>query len=84
MKMSILCLLALGVFTYGFAAYTRPEEPAGRVLHRVLRVYCPELARPELEGNEFSPRPTLRGLEVVPATATPYSPEELSEIYPTH
>ncbi len=29
-------------------------------------------------------RPTLRPLQVVPATVTHYTPEELSEIYPTH
>ena len=34
--------------------------------------------------NEYQPRPTLRPLEVVPASATPYTPEELSEIYPSH
>ena len=34
--------------------------------------------------NDYQPRPTLRPLGVVPATATPYTAEELAEIYPTH
>lgn len=80
----ILGLIALAALTYGYTAYTRPHEPAGRALHAALRTWCPAIARPELEPNEYTPRPTLRPLQVVPASATPYTPEELAEIYPTH
>ena len=68
--LTIIALVLLGILTYAFAAYTRPHEPAGRALHNWL--------------NGYQPRPTLRPLEVVPATATPYTPAELSEIYPSH
>lgn len=63
-----LALLAIGI--YAFAAYTRPHEPAGRILHNWL--------------NGYQPRPTFRPLEIVPASSTPYTPAELSEIYPSH
>ena len=63
-----LVIFAIGI--YAFAAYTRPEEPAGRILHNWL--------------NDYQPRPTLQPIEVVPANATGYTPEELSEIYPSH
>lgn len=80
----ILGLLALATLTYCVTAYTRPHEPAGRALQNALRTWCPTLARPELQPNEYTPRPTLRPLQVVPATCTPYTPEELAEIFPTH
>ena len=64
----LLAITALGIYAY--AAYTRPHEPAGRALHNWL--------------NGYQPRPTLKPLEVVPASHTPYTPAELSEIYPSH
>ena len=36
------------------------------------------------DQNSYHPRPTLRQLEVVSPAAAGYSPEELSEIFPTH
>lgn len=89
MKTNIACLAILAVLTYGVAAYTRPQEPAGRALHSLLdKVTLPSVKVP-YSGllrfeNEYSPRPTVRPLQVVPATDTPYTPAELSEIYPTH
>ena len=90
MKRHIAILALFAALTYGLAAYTRPHEPAGRALHAALR-HLPEVDPPRIPfsgllnwDNGYQPRPTLRPLEVVPATATPYSPEELSEIYPTH
>lgn len=78
-----LAFLALfAALIYGAAAYTRPQEPAGRALQNLLRTWCPTLARPELKPSYH--RPSLRPLEIVPASATPYTPAELSEIYPTH
>lgn len=84
MKRPLAILALFAALAYGLAAYTRPQEPAGRALHSALRTWCPAIARPELELNEYQPRPTLRPLQVVPASATPYTPEELSEIYPSH
>ena len=66
----IIGLVLIGIATYAFAAYTRPHEPAGRILHGWL--------------NGYQPRPSLKPLEVVPATATPYTSEELAEIYPSN
>lgn len=68
--LTIIFLILLGIITYAYAAYTRPHEPAGRALHNWL--------------NGYQPRPTLRPLETVPASATPYTPAELDEIYPSH
>ena len=84
MKRPLAILALFAALAYGLAAYTRPHEPAGRALHSALRTWCPAIARPELEPNEYQPRPTLRPLQTVPATDTPYTPEELSEIYPSH
>lgn len=81
---AIIGLALLAALTYGLTAYTRPQEPAGRALHSALRTWCPSLARPQLEPNEYTPRPTLRPLQVVPASSTPYTPEELAEIYRSH
>lgn len=90
MKRPLAILALFAALAYGLAAYTRPHEPAGRTLHAVLR-HLPEVDLPRVPfggllnwDNGYQPRPTLRPLEVVPATATPYSPEELSEIYPMH
>lgn len=86
----ILGLVALATLTYCVTAYTRPHEPAGRALHAALR-HLPEVDLPRIPfsgllnwQNGYQPRPTLRPLQTVPATDTPYTPEELSEIYPTH
>lgn len=81
---AIIGLCCLAALTYGLTAYTRPHEPAGRALHSALRTWCPTIARPELQPNEYTPRPTLRPLQVVPASSTPYTPEELAEIYRSH
>ena len=34
-------LVLMGTLVYGCAAFTRPHEPAGRVLHEVLRNSLP-------------------------------------------
>lgn len=80
--LKLLALASIGAALYGAAAYTRPHEPAGRALQAALRTWCPALARPETQPSYH--RPTLHPLQVVPASATPYTPAELSEIYPTH
>lgn len=91
MKRNIAILTLIAATIYGMAAYTRPHEPAGRALHEALDA-LPTVELPHIpfsglldwDGvNDYEPRPTLRKLEVVPATDTPYSPEELAEIYPT-
>jgi len=84
MKRHLAILALFAALTYGFAAYTRPHEPAGRALHSALRTWCPTIARPELEPNEYTPRPTLRPLQVVSPAAAGYTAEELAEIYPSH
>ena len=66
----LIILVLTAAAAYAFTAYTRPHEPAGRILHGWL--------------NGYQPRPTLRPLEVVPASHTPYTPAELDEIYPSH
>lgn len=91
MKTRLAILAIFASLVYGTAAYTRPHEPAGHALHAVLDTLpALELPRVPFSGllnttsNEFAPRPTLRPLEVVPPTATPYTPRELSEIYLSH
>ena len=91
MKRHLSFLALFAALTYGFAAYTRPHEPAGRALHSMLDSVgedLPECPHVPFSGllqlNDYQPRPTLRPLQVVPASATPYTPEDLSEIYPTH
>lgn len=91
MKRHIAILALFAALIYGMTAYTRPHEPAGRALHEALDAMpTVELPRVPFSGlldwdgvNDYQPRPTLKRLEVVPATDTPYSPEELEEIYPT-
>lgn len=88
MKRHIAILALIAATIYGMAAYTRPHEPAGRALHEALDAMpTVELPRVPFSGllklDDYQPRPTLRPLEVVPATDTPYSPEELAEIYPS-
>lgn len=85
-----LAIFSIAAALYLSAAYTRPQEPAGRALHAALR-HLPEVDLPRIPfsglldwDNGYQPRPTLRPLQVVPATCTPYTPEEISEIYPTH
>ena len=82
MKRHIAILALIAATIYGAAAYTRPQEPAGRALQNFLRTWCPTLARPETQPGLH--RPTLRPLQAVPASATPYTPEEPAEIYPSH
>lgn len=92
MKRHIAILALLAALLYGMAAYTRPNEPAGKYLHETIlpgiRAAMPECPRVPFSGllqlNGYQHRPTGEQLEVVPATATPYTPEELAEIYPTH
>lgn len=90
MKTNIALLSIIAAIVYGAAAYTRPHEPAGRALHAALdELPTVELPRIPFSGllkldDDYSPRPTLRPLQTVPATATPYTPQELNEIYPTH
>ena len=85
-----LAILALfAALIYGAAAYTRPHEPAGRALHDLLDSCTIELPKLPFSGllnwnNGYQSRPTAQPLEVVSPDAAGYSPEELSEIYPTH
>lgn len=84
-----ITMASIAAALYLSAAYTRPHEPAGRALRSLLDTCTVELPRLPFSGllrfeNEYSPRPTLRPLQVVPPSATPYTPRELSEIYPTH
>ena len=89
-QLAILTLLASTI--YGATAYTRPHEPAGRMLHGFLhhiKQALPEFPRVPFSGllkfdNDYQPRPSLHPLEVVPPAATGYTPEELSEIYSSH
>ena len=94
MKTNIAILSIIAAIIYGAAAYTRPHEPAGKLLHAALdELPTVELPRVPFSGllkweeddeDDFSPRPTLRPLEVVPSSGTPYTPQELSEIYPSN
>ena len=34
--LQILCIASLGALVYTCAAYTRPHEPAGQMLHRII------------------------------------------------
>lgn len=87
MKRHLAILALFAALTYGLAAYTRPHEPAGRALHTLLDSCTVELPKLPFSGllklDDYQPRPTLRPLEVVPANDTPYTPEELAEIYPS-
>jgi len=92
MKRHLAILALFAALLYGMTAYTRPHEPAGRWLHHTafpaIKDTMPELPRIPFSGllkweNEYQPRPTLKRLEVVPATETPYTPEEIAEIYPS-
>lgn len=92
MKNTII-LLTIGAALYLTAAFTRPNEPAGRWLHNVVipaaQERIPEPPRLPFSGllnwqNEYQPRPTLKPLEVVPPHATPYTAADLAEIYPSH
>lgn len=89
MKRNIAILALFAALIYGMTAYTRPYEPAGRALHAALdKLPAVELPRLPFSGllnweNEYHPRPTLRPLEVVNPDAAGYTPEELSEIYPS-
>lgn len=92
MKRNIAILALIAALIYGTAAYTRPHEPAGQYLHGTIlpavKEALPECPRIPFSGllklDDYQPRPTLQPLEVVPATDTPYSPEELAEIYTTN
>jgi hypothetical protein len=86
-----LAIASIAAALYLSAAYTRPHEPAGRSLHSMLDHMgeaLPECPHVPFSGllqlNGYQHRPTGRPLEVVPATDTPYTAEELSEIYPTN
>lgn len=90
----ITCLFILGAFAVAFASVTQnPESKAALWLDNTFlpaahqRVWDVVMSVPFiglLDLSEYAPRPTLRPLQVVPATDTPYSPEELAEIYPSH
>jgi hypothetical protein len=93
MKKHIALLTLLAALIYGAAAYTRPNEPAGEFFHEAviptIKDALPERQHIPFSGmlkfdNEYSHRPTVKPLEVVPPTATPYTPHELNEIYPTN
>ncbi len=93
MKRPLAILALFAALIYGFAAYTRPETAPGQYLHNTIDPavsksvrYVQRLPFVRLLNweNEYQPRPTLRPLQVVPASATPYTPEELAEIYPTY
>lgn len=89
---AITLLIGAAGTLYFLSAFSRPEEPAGRYVRGTVIPSIKE-ALPEcphipfsglLQMNGYQHRPTLRPLEVVPAHRTPYTPEELAEIYPTH
>lgn len=91
MKRHIAILALFAALLYGMTAYTRPHEPAGRWMHQtaipVIKEVMPELPRIPFSGllklDDYTPRPTLQPLEVVPSSETPYTAEELAEIYPS-
>ena len=89
MKRHIAILTMIAALIYGAAAYTRPHEPAGRVLHGLLDSCTVELPKLPFSGllnwqNGYQSRPTIKPLEVVSPAAAGYTPAELSEIYPSH
>ena len=93
MKRNLAILALIAATLYGMAAYTRPETAPGQYLHNTIDPalsksvrYVQKLPYVRLLNweNDYHPRPTLRPLQAVPATATPYTPEELAEIYPSH
>lgn len=90
--LAIFALFAALIF--GAAAYTRPESTPGQYLHNTIDPAVSKAVKSfqrlpyvrllDWDGvNDYHPRPTLKRLEVVPATETPYRPEELEEIYPS-
>ena len=92
MKRNIAILALFAALTYGITAYTRPHEPAGKYLHGTIlpgiKNALPECPRVPFSGllqlNGYQHRHTAAHIEVVPATDTPYTPEELSEIYKSY
>lgn len=91
MKRHIAILALFAALLYGMAAYTRPNEPAGRALHSLLDPIgeaLPDCPRIPFSGllqlNGYQHRPTSEPLEVVPPADTPYTAEELAEIYRSH
>ena len=93
MKRQLAILALFAALIYGAAAYTRPESAPGAYIHAAIDPAVSKAVKsfqrlPYVRllnwENEYQPRPTLKRLEVVPATDTPYTPEELSEIYPSH
>lgn len=92
MKRAIATLTLFAALLYGMTAYTRPNEPAGKWLHGTaipaVKEALPDCPRIPFSGlmqlNGYQHRPTGGQLEVVPATDTPYTPEELSEIYKSY
>lgn len=92
MNRHIAILALFAALLYGTAAYTRPHEPAGQYLHGTIlpavKEAMPECPRVPFSGllklDDYQPRSTGQPLEVVSPDAAGYSPEELSEIYPSH
>ena len=88
-----LALFSIAAALYLSAAYTRPETLPGQHLHNTIDPAVSGAVKSFQQlpfvrllnwENEYQPRPTLRPLKVVPASGTPYTPEELAEIYPTY
>ena len=86
-----LAIASIAAALYLSAAYTRPHEPAGRALHSMLDSVgeaLPECPHVPFSGllqlNGYQHRPTGQPLQVVSPAAAGYTPQELSEIYPSH
>lgn len=85
-----LALFSIAAALYLGAAYTQPHEPAGKLLHAWLAEHCPCLtteplpAHGALAPHTITPQQARQPLQVVSPAAAGYTPEELSEIYPTH
>ena len=88
-----IAIFSIAAALYLSAAYTRHETAPGQYLHNTIDPavsksvrYIQRLPYVRLLNweNEYQPRPTLRSLQTVPESATPYTPAELAEIYPSH
>lgn len=90
-----LALFSIAAALYLSAAYTRPETAPGEYLHNTIDPavsgavksfqQLPFVRLLDWDGvNDYQPRPTIQPLEVVSPAAAGYTPEELSEIYPSH
>ena len=85
-----LAIASIAAALYLSAAYTRPHEPAGKILHAFLAEHCPCLtteplpASGALAPHTVTPEQVSQPLQVVSPAAAGYTAAELAEIYPTH